>query len=456
MDNYKELVKSQQEYVTSGKTASIEYRINKLKELKSEIKNNLNNIVIALHKDFKKAEFEVYETEVMGVIQEIDLSVKKLKSWAKPKKVGTPMMLFKGSSKIYSEPYGSVLIIAAWNYPFFVAISPLIGAICAGNACILKPSEVAPNTSNLVKRIIEKVFERSHCAVIEGGVPETTELLKENFDFIHFTGGEVVGKIVYRAAVENLTPVVLELGGKSPCIVDETADIEISARRIIWGKFVNAGQTCVAPDYLLVEESIKDKLVETMKKQIREFYGEDIINSEDYCRIINEKHFERLVSLMKEGKIVCGGEANREELFITPTLIDNVGLTDPIMKEEIFGPLLPILTYRELSEVIDIVNSMNKPLALYYFSKDKFRQERIIRSISFGGGCINTTIMHTANSNLPFGGVGNSGMGNYHGKFGFETFSHKKSVLNKSFKIDMKLIYPPYKGKANLVKKFIR
>lgn len=456
MINYKKIVEDQKRYVTSGNTMSIDYRIKKLSELKKEILNNLDNISLALEKDFKKAEFETYATEIMGVINEITYIIKNLKSWAKPKKVKTPIVFFKGKSRIYSEPYGSVLVITAWNYPFLLGISPLIGAISAGNSCVLKPSEIAKHTSSLLKSIIEKVFNKEHCIVIEGGVDETTELLKQNFDFIHYTGGEVVGKIVSRAAAENLTPIVLELGGKSPCIVDETTDITISARRIVWGKFVNAGQTCVAPDYLLVHKSIKDKFIDALKHQIKEFYGENIINSKDYCRIISEKHFNRLTFLIDGENIIFGGKYNRDELFIEPTLLDNVSLDSPVMNEEIFGPIFPILTYSNLSEVIDIVNSYNKPLALYYFSKDKANQDKIIKSISFGGGCINATVLHTGNHYLPFGGVGNSGMGSYHGKWSFETFSHKKSILSKSFAIDMKMQYPSYEGKIKSIKRFIK
>lgn len=456
MINYKELVETQKEYVTSRKTFSVEYRIKKLKELREEIKNNMDKITLALEKDFKKAEFETYVTEIMGAVNELTYIIKKLRSWTKPKRVKTPIAFFKGVSKIYSEPYGSVLIITAWNYPFLLGISPLIGAIAAGNACVVKPSEIANNTSSLLKTIIERVFSKEHCAVIEGGVEETTELLKQNFDFIHYTGGENVGKIIASAAAKHLTPIVLELGGKSPCIVDETADIIISARRIVWGKFVNAGQTCVAPDYLLVHKDIKNDLINAIQNQIKEFYGENIINNKDYCRIINERHFSRLLSLMKNGNIIYGGEVDEKSLYIEPTLVDNVSFDDDIMKEEIFGPIFPIITYSNLSEVIDIVNSNNKPLALYYFSKNKSRYKKIIESISFGGGCINTTVMHTGNHYLPFGGVGNSGIGSYHGKCSFETFSHKKSIFNKSLSIDIKLQYPPYKDKVNIIKKLIK
>ena len=319
--------------------------------------------------------------------------------------------------------------------------------------CIIKPSELAPNTARIITKIIEESFVKEHCTVIEGGVDETTKLLEERFDFIHYTGNSRVGRIIAQAAAKNLTPVILELGGKSPCIVDATANIEVSARRIVWGKFLNAGQTCVAPDYLLVHKSIKERLIKAIVKQIEIFYGKNPENSKDFGRIINQRHFDRLSVLLNNGKVTAGGRTNKEKLYIEPTIIEHLTWDAPIMKEEIFGPILPVLEYSTIDEVISMVNAKEKPLALYYFSKDKNNISRISKEAHFGGGCINTTVIHTSNPHLPFGGIGESGMGSYHGKWSFEAFSHKKSMIKKSFIIDPKLIYPPYKNKISIVKK---
>lgn len=454
--DYKNLLDKQRKYFLTGKTKDVEFRIKSLKVLQQIIIKRSEEIAEALRKDFGKSEFETFSNEIMSSLEEIKLTIKNLHSWAAPRKVKTPITFFKASSQIYYEPYGVSLIITAWNYPFQLAINPLVGAIAAGNCCIIKPSELAPNTSRLLFEIIKECFEEEHCAVVEGAVEETTALLNEKFDFILYTGSTHVGKIVAQAAAKHLTPTVLEMGGKSPCIIDNTADIEISARRIVWGKFINAGQTCVAPDYLLVHKEVKDSLISAMKKCIKNFYGDNPEKSKDYCRIINEKHFDRLYALLEEGDIVTGGKTNRSQLYIEPTVIDNVTWEYPVMQEEIFGPILPILEYEDLIDVIQMINDHEKPLALYVFSKNKKVQRKIINETSFGGGCINTTVMHAGNPYLPFGGVGSSGIGNYHGKASFHTFSHEKGVLNKSLMVDPKLIYPSYKNKVEILKRMYR
>ncbi|WP_427338396.1 aldehyde dehydrogenase [Caloranaerobacter sp. DY30410] len=456
MDEIKKLINKQREYFGKGITLDIDFRINMLKVLRRAIIENERLILKALKEDLNKSDFEGYETEIGIVLDEIRYIIKNLRSWTKPKKVKTPITQFISNSYIYSEPYGVTLIIAPWNYPFQLVMAPLIGSISAGNCSIIKPSEYAPNTSKIISKIISDNFEEEFIAVVEGGIEVNKALLKEKFDYIFFTGSVNVGKIVMEAASKHLTPVTLELGGKSPCIVDEDADIELAAKRIVWGKFLNAGQTCVAPDYLYLHKNIKDYFIKNAIKFIKEFFGENPLKSEDYPRIINIKHFNRLKNLLKDGDILYGGDFDEEKLYIAPTIIDNITWEDSIMQEEIFGPILPLLVFEELDEVIKTVNTHPKPLALYYFSNDKEKQERVIKEISFGGGCINDTIVHLATPYLPFGGVGNSGMGSYHGKASFDTFSHKKSVLKKSNLIDISLRYPPYRGKIKLLRKILK
>lgn len=456
MNINRNLINNQRNFLRTGKTKDVEYRIERLKTLKQIIIRRNNDIENVLKLDFGKSTFETFSTEILTVLEEINLAIKKLHTWAAPKKVKTPLVFFKASSKVFSEPYGVVLILSAWNYPFQLAINPLIGAISAGNCCILKPSELSPNTSTLLVEIIKECFKEEHCTVVEGGIEEITALLNERFDFIFYTGSTTVGKIIAEKAARNLTPIVLEMGGKSPCIVDNTADIEISARRIVWGKFINAGQTCVAPDYVVVHKDIKFSLIKAIKENVKNFYEGDAEKSIDYCRIINERHFNRLSAFLNNGTVVAGGNTNKDKLYIEPTIIDNVTWDFPVMQEEIFGPILPILEYENIEEVIDMVNHHEKPLALYIFSKNNSIENKIINEVSFGGGCINTTVMHTGSTYLPFGGVGYSGLGSYHGKASFDTFSHKKSILNKSLSFDLKLIYPPYKDKVNLLKKLYK
>lgn len=451
--DYEWLLVQQRAYFATGATKQTDFRIEKLHKLKTWIKANDTKIMSALKSDLGKSEFEAYTSEIMGLLDEIELAIKKIKTWARPVKVKTPLTLFKASSQINYEPYGSVLVISPWNYPFSLSVTALTGALAAGNCCVIKPSEFSGHTSKLIAEMVQECFDKSYCTVIQGGVEETTALLEHRFDFIHFTGSTSVGKIIAQAAAKHLTPTVLELGGKSPCIVDETADIETSSRRICWGKFMNAGQTCIAPDYILVHEKIKEQLVQSLQAQIKTFYGEDPQQSNDYGRIINQSHFDRLCQFLTEGKIVCGAQTDKKHLYIAPTVIEDVSWQHPVMQGEIFGPILPVLVYKDLEQLMAQLQKQEKPLALYLFSKNKTTQQKVMDTLQFGGGCINATIMHIVNPNLPFGGVGHSGMGNYHGKWSFETFSHKKSILNKSLLFDLKLLYPPYKNKLRWLRK---
>ncbi|MBU3145903.1 aldehyde dehydrogenase [Clostridium sp. CF012] len=458
MNNIQMVLEKQRDYFNTGVTRDLDFRIEKLCTLKRSIKNNEKQILAALWADLHKSEFEAYATEIGIILDEINFSVKHLKSWSKTKKVRTPLTNFLASSYIYSEPYGVSLIISPWNYPFQLLMAPLIGAIAAGNCAMLKPSENAPKTTEVLIKIIEESFSEEFVTVVEayGGKESSEALLKEKFDYIFFTGSVPVGKIVMEAASKHLTPVTLELGGKSPCIVDKDADLKLAAKRIAWGKFLNAGQTCVAPDYILVHQSIKEKLLTQIAGYIKEFFGENPAKSNDFPRIINERQFDRLVGLLGSGNIVIGGEYNKTEKYIAPTIIDNITWNDPVMLDEIFGPILPILEFEDLGQVIKMVNSRPKPLALYFFSTNKKSQDRIIEMIPYGGGCINDTIMHVASPYLPFGGVGASGMTAYHGKGSYDVFSHKKSVTKKSNLIDVKIRYAPYNDKIKLLKKLMK
>lgn len=439
-----------------GRTRSVSSRIGQLKVLKKAIKQNEQSILDALWADLRKPTLEGYGAEIAFPVREINHAIKNLRAWAKPVKVPTDLIDFSASSRIYSEPLGVVLIIGPWNYPFQLLLAPLVGAIAAGNCAILKPSEIAPHSSSVLATIIRDNFDPSFVSVVEGGPQETQILLSCGFDHIFFTGGTNIGKIVMKAAAEHLTPITLELGGKSPCIVDNDIQIDYTASRIAWGKFINAGQTCVAPDYLLVHRAIKKQLLEKIVTRLKEFWGEDPSKSPDYGRIVSDKHFVRLSQLLQDGDIISGGSMNSEDRYIAPTIIDKVSFEHKVMQEEIFGPILPVMDYEDLTEAISIVNELPKPLALYFFSKNKHNQERILRETSSGGVAINDTVSYEVSSSLPFGGVGPSGMGNYHGKASFDTFSHKKSVLNKSFLLDIRLRYPPYKQKLNFVRWLFR
>jgi acyl-CoA reductase-like NAD-dependent aldehyde dehydrogenase len=449
----KDIIRQQREFFATGKTKDVEWRIEQLKRLKQAIVDDQEAIVNAVKADLGRPDFEAYFE--ITTISEINYALKHLKSWVKPKKVATSIDQFPASAKIYPEPLGVVLIISPWNYPFQLMISPLTGAIAAGNCAVLKPSEVAANTSRVIADIIQKTFDPAYIAVVEGGVEISQQLLEEKFDHIFFTGGTAIGRIVMQAAAKHLTPVTLELGGKSPCIVDSDVDLKYAAKRITWGKYLNAGQTCIAPDYLLVDRRIKSELLTEIQKCVGEFYGDDPAQSPDYARLISRRHFERLEPLLKDGEIVMGGQTKPEEKYIAPTVMDQVSWESPVMQEEIFGPILPVLEYTDLKEAIAQINARPKPLALYIFSKDKQKQEQVLQETSSGGVCINDTVMQVGVSTLPFGGVGDSGIGSYHGKASFDTFSHYKSVLKKGFRFDPNWRYPPYKDKLSLLKRII-
>lgn len=453
-----EIVERQRNFFSTGVTKNISFRIEQLKLLRQIVEVHQTEIMAALKADMNKPEFEAYISEVLLLINEINFTLKHLKSWAKPKRVRTPLSLFLASSQIYTEPLGVVLIIGPWNYPFQLAIAPLIGAIAAGNCAVIKPSEIAPHTSQIIAKLIGENFQPEFVSVVEGGIETNQALLAEKFDRIFFTGGTTIGKIVMAAAAKHLTPVTLELGGKSPCIVDAEVDLDLAVKRMIWGKFFNAGQTCVAPDYVLVSKAIKPALLAKIQQYTQEFYGDDPQQSPDYARIINDKQFHRLAGLLPsvtgEGEMVTGGNIDASALYIAPTVLDKITTDSKVMADEIFGPILPILEYEDLSEAIAFVNSRPKPLALYFFSRNQHHQTRIIQETSSGGCCINETITHLTAPELPFGGVGHSGMGSYHGKASFDTFSHQKSVLNKSFLVDIAWRYPPYKLDPKILRWF--
>ena len=438
------LLKKQQDFFKSGKTLSIKFRLEYLKKLHTAIKNNEEKILEALHSDLGKSATEAYMCEVGLALSEITYFLKNLKKLAKDKVVATPVTNFHSKSIIKSVPFGNVLIISPWNYPFLLAIESLTDAIAAGNTVILKPSAYSPATSKIVKELIEEVFPSNYVAIVTGGREENKTLLTMNFDYIFFTGSQNVGKDVLRAAAENLTPATLELGGKSPCIVDESANIKLAAKRIVFGKFLNCGQTCVAPDYIYCHENIKENLINEIEKQIKEQFGENPIENTNYGKIINEKHFKRLNSLIDKDKIIIGGNFSEETLKIEPTILDNITWNDKVMQEEIFGPILPILTYSNIYDVIETIEKYSHPLALYIFSNNKKTIKRVTELCRYGGGCINDVVVHLATPEMPFGGFGGSGMGSYHGKFGFETFSHKKSILDKKTWFDLPMRYQPY------------
>ena len=429
-----------------------------MKKLKNSIKKYENNIINALNIDLGKPEFEAYSNEVGFVYSTIDYFIKNLKSWTKVKKVKNDAAQLPGKSYIYKSHYGAVLIIGPYNYPFQLLIEPLIGAISGGNTVILKPSEYATKTEAIVEKIIKETFDEKYIAVVTGDYKVNSQLLDLEFDYIFFTGSVNVGKIVMEKASKHLTPVTLELGGKSPVIVDNTANLKVSAKRILWGKLTNAGQTCVAPDYILAHEDIYEELIKEFEKVIIEFYGQDIINSKDFGRIINDRHMNRLNAILEhdKNKITFGGEVDFEKRYISPTIIRDVTLEDAVMNEEIFGPIIPVIKYKNMEDIKYYISHHKNPLALYVFSEDENFSEDIINRFSFGGGCVNDTISHVASAYLPFGGIGSSGMGNYHGKASFDTFTHTKSIVKKSTKIDLKLVFPPYKDKIKLIKKVMK
>jgi len=434
----KETIAKQRDFFGTGKTKNVDFRIAQLKKLAQLIKEHEQEILDAVYADLHKPAMEAFGSEILITLSEIKYVLKNIKAWVKPQKVGTPINLFPSSSFIYTEPLGVVLIVAPWNYPFALMMQPLIGAIAAGNCATLKPSEHTPNTSSAIAKIINDNFDSSFISAIEGGIETNQALLAEKFDHIFFTGGTAIGKIVMEAAAKHLTPVTLELGGKSPCIVDESCNLDITVKRIIWGKFYNAGQTCVAPDYLLLHRNIKDALLVEMETALVDFYGADPLKSADYACIINQKHFERLKSLIRatKGSIRMGGTDDATSRHIAPTIVELENANDPLMIEEIFGPILPVLTFSDFSEVETTIRAHSNPLALYLFSKNSKTQEWIREQIPFGGGCFNDTLVHLGNPRLPFGGIGESGMGAYHGKFSFDIFTHRKSIVRRSFFFD--------------------
>ena len=456
MESVRGILEKQRQYFYNGNTLDIDYRKASLRKLKNEIKKNENNIFNALKKDLNKSEFESFATEIGLVYEEINETLKNIDKWSKRKKVKTPISQFKASSYIYKEPYGNALIIAPWNYPFQLVMAPLIGAIAAGNTVVIKPSELAPATASVIENIISNVFNKEYIAVIQGDIDVNKALLEERFDYIFFTGSTVVGKIVMEAATKNLTPITLELGGKSPCIVDKSDKIDLFAKRIVWGKLLNSGQTCVAPDYFLIHKDIKEEFLKSVKKYVKEFYGDNPIKSEDYVKIINKRHFQRILSLIDKDNILLGGNYDEAKLKIEPTVVEVKSLDEQIMSEEIFGPIMPIITYSKYEEVIKTIRNFEKPLALYLFTENKVLEKNILENINFGGGCINDTIVHLATTELPFGGVGMSGMGSYHGKRSFDTFTHEKSILKRSNWIDIPLRYPPYLGKISLLRNIFK
>lgn len=456
MNKVKKILDKQKKFYQTGKTKEIDFRVKNLELLYKAIQKHEKEIMEALQEDLNKANFESYATEIGMVLEEISFMLKNMKGLLRAKRVRTPLAQFPSVSKIYKEPYGNVLIIAPWNYPFLLSISPLLGAMAAGNCTIIKPSNHAPRTSSIIKKMIEDTFDSSYISVIEGGRETNQSLLDNKFDLIFFTGSKHVGRIVMEKAAKNLTPVVLELGGKSPCIVDQTADIKVAAKRIVWGKGINAGQTCVAPDYLLVHKEVKADLIREIKINIEGFFGPNSEENPEFPRIINKKHFDRLKALIETGQVIFGGKSNEAINQIAFTLMDKVAWDDPIMQEEIFGPILPIIEYEDIDEIICLINSRPKPLALYLFTKSKDMEKKVINDISYGGGCINDTVVHLATSHMGFGGVGESGMGSYHGKASIETFSHSKSILKKSNLIDIPVRYPPYGKKLKLLKKIMK
>ncbi len=443
-------------FFAAGKTRDVDFRIAQLKKLKEGIRKYEPAIMDALYRDFRKPPFESYATEIGILYTEIDHVIRHLRSWSRPRRVATPIIHFLSRSRIYHDPYGVVLIISPWNYPFLLTIAPLIGAIAAGNCVLIKPSEFSPATSATIEKMITELFAPDYLTVFQGEAEATKKLLEEKFDYIFFTGSTAVGRIIMTAAARHLTPVTLELGGKSPCIVHEDAGLDYGIKRIAWGKFLNAGQTCIAPDYVLIHRKIREEFVERMGHTLHKFYGKEPMESPDYARIINERHYNRLLNLMQHGRILIGGHSRRKDLYISPTLIDQVSSGDPVMQEEIFGPILPLIEYDDINEAIAFVNQRPQPLALYCFSENKEIQNRVLRETSSGGGCINDTISHIGSQELPFGGIGESGMGAYHGKTSFDTFTHQRGIMLRSNFLDIPSRYPPYRDRVSLLQLLFR
>ncbi|SFM02628.1 aldehyde dehydrogenase (NAD+) [Gracilibacillus orientalis] len=456
MEDYSSLLTKQKHYFETNHTKDLRFRIDALNTLKAGIKEYEDKILMAIKQDLNKSNLETYMTEIGILYSEIDHTIKELPKWIKRKKVKTPITHTGSKSYIYQQPYGITLIIAPWNYPFQLALAPLIGAIAAGNCAVIKPSEYTPETSSILKELISDKFSETFVTVVEGAAETSQALLKENFDYIFFTGSVPVGRIVMEAASKHLTPVTLELGGKSPAIIHKDANLEVAAKRVAWGKFTNAGQTCVAPDYLYVHQDIKQSFLSELKHAIATMYGEHPLENQNFVRIVHEKHFDRLQGFLTNGNTILGGKSDRESLKIEPTLLTDIIWDDAVMQEEIFGPVLPIMEYQDLDNVIHGMQHHPDPLAFYFFSENDALAEDMIEKVSFGGGCINDTIYHLASPYLPFGGVGNSGMGAYHGKESFLTFSHQKSVLKQTTTFDLPLRYPNMKNGLKLLKRLMK
>jgi aldehyde dehydrogenase (NAD+) len=435
---------------------NIEYRKETLTKLLNNIIIHEDEIIKALYDDFKKPAFEAVLTETSYVISELKDTIKNMGKWAKPKKVFPSLLNFPSTDYIYKDPYGKVLIIAPWNYPFQLALCPLVSAVAAGNQVVLKPSELTGNTAAIIAKIITKTFHVNHVEVIQGGVDVSKNLLAQRWDYIFFTGSVSVGKIVAQAAAEHLTPVTLELGGKNPCIIDETANLKLAAKRIVWGKFMNAGQTCIAPDYILIQKDMKDKFIGYMKEEVTAAYSNNPKESPDFARIINVKNWNRLKEMIDNDKVIFGGQTDESDCYIAPTLIDESDIESLIMKDEIFGPLLPIIEYSSDADIYTVISKHEKPLSLYVFTENKRFAKQIIQDYSFGGGCINDTVVHFSNKRLPFGGVGHSGIGAYHGALSFDVFSHKKGIVKKANWLDLPMRYAPYKDKLATIKKLLK
>lgn len=449
----KELIHKQRQFFEEGKSRNISFRQTQLLKLKSVLQDHEESFFEALHADFKKPAFETFGTELLLVYREIDHLLSNLSDWAKPKKVSRSLINFPSRSYVQPQPYGVSLVIGAWNYPLQLVLNPALGSMAAGNCTMLKPSEIAPHTSELLAQLINNTFEPGYLRAVQGDAEVTQSLLAQPLDYVFFTGSKRVGKTVMKAAAEQLTPLTLELGGKSPAIIDSTADLSTASQRITWGKFINAGQTCISPDYVYIHQTKKAEFIDLVKKNIRQFYGENPRQSDDYARIINRKHFERLQELLDSDKIVIGGNSNSGDLYIEPTVLSDVSWEHETMQEEIFGPILPVLTFEDIGEVICKVNEKPSPLALYIFTTNSNTEQRVIKQVQFGGGCVNDTMSHFGNLDLPFGGIGQSGFGSYHGKASFDTFSQQKSITKKATWLDIPLRYPPYKGKFKWLKK---
>jgi aldehyde dehydrogenase (NAD+) len=448
-----QIIQQQREFFKSQQSKNVVFRKEALKRLQREIVKREDAICDALYADFKKPKFETLAAETQFVLAEIKHVLKNIDHWASPERVSGSWMNWPSSDYIYKEPYGAVLVIAPWNYPFQLAIAPLIGAVAAGNTVVVKPSEVTPHTAAIISEIIKAVFDPAHVTVVEGGVEVSQELLAEKWDYIFFTGSPRVGKIVYESAAKHLTPVTLELGGKNPCIVDVTASIALAAKRIVWGKFLNAGQTCIASDYILVHENVKDKLIVALKENITKSYGEHMEASPDFSRTVSQKHYQGLKDMLVGEEIVFGGQSNDEDNYLSPTLVNEPQLDSKLMAGEIFGPILPIISYKSDDDIHRYMMNYGKPLATYVFSNNKKFQEYILNTYSFGGGAINDTVIQITNKRLPFGGVGQSGIGAYHGKLSFDIFSHHKAIIKKANWFEAPVRYPPYNLPMNFVKK---